>query len=163
MRIELAPQGPRLASWTWVWLAVGLLAGPGYSFAQDSKSGDPAKAATKPDDTKKDAGKGMVDTKARRKVDPPEIYDDRNAKAALEIVRELYPNTRMTPADEANFTQMAQGALGVDPAAIANYVRYQVSELTRKSNIQALGNMAALPQQAQRIGDATEKLVRRCS
>jgi hypothetical protein len=169
MRTPLAPKTPRIASWTWVWLALGLLLAPRMTFSQTTKGGEPAKggstkASAADDAAKKDAPekKGMVEAKAKRKVEPVEIFDDpRATEAAADLrIRELFPNARLQANDDQQFDAMASGAVAADRDLIVRYIRYQVNELTRRSNIQALANLSSRPEPAKKIADATEKLVK---
>ncbi len=171
MRTALAPQWPRLASWTWAWLALGLLLGSQAAFSQTTKGGDPAppkggatKAPGADEAAKKDKDapekKGAVEAKPKRKVEPAETFDDPRTKNAAAKIRELFPNARLQPNDEAQFEAMSSGAVAVDRDLITRYVRYQVYELTRRSNIAALADLSASALPSRRIAEATEKLVK---
>jgi hypothetical protein len=142
-------------------LALAIGSNWSQSHAQTQKGSDAPKKKTDDDDDTKEKQQGVVKA-ASRKVPPAEIYVDPRATAAAEesTARELFPNLRVGPAEEGRFTQMAQGAAGVDSAFLSNYVRYQVSELTRKSNVKAFADLSDRPERAKRISDATEKLVK---
>jgi hypothetical protein len=158
----LAPRWPRGGSLVWVSLVVGILATPAVALAQDAKTkGDESKkAAAAKAEPAGDAQKGVVDTKKKRQVVPPETYEDPRAADARKGFRELYGNVKFSTNDEKMFDQMVAGQGNRDQDLASRFVRTQAGQLTKHANIKNLEDLTAKPEAAKKIEEATARLIK---